>query len=177
MQYGTTFHQLILEPGRPVDWNRHTRTEGANLRALAESVRERTSDLLEGLEAEKPLFWTCGLTGLPLKARPDGLRSGLIVDLKTTSARTCEEFHYKFQLYGYDRQAAFYFQANPSATDFLFLGVQKNKPHNVYEVWFKRTDEFIETGTRKIERLLRLAHQESQREDGWRPSSWTRGKD
>jgi hypothetical protein len=174
MQYGTTFHQLLLEPHRPVNWQLHTATEGKNLQALADSVRERTQDLLMDLTVEKPLFWECNLTGLPLKAKPDGVRPGLILDVKTTSSRSSEEFFYKFQFYGYDRQAAFYFLAEPTAEAFLFLGVQKSKPHNVYEIWFKKNDPFIETGTRKIERLLKLAHQESQREEGWRPSSWKR---
>ncbi len=172
MQYGTTLHQLILEPDRAVDWSRHSKSEGQRMRELALSVRERTADLLGGLAFEKPVFWQCGLTGLPLKAKPDGVRAGLVVDLKTTSARSCEEFVSKFQWYGYDRQAAYYLKAVPEATEFLFLGVQKAKPHLVYEVWFKRHDEFIEIGTKKIDRLLRLAHEESRKEGGWRPSSW-----
>lgn len=172
LRSGTTLHQLVLEPHRPVDWSVHTKTEAKRLQELALLVREQADDLLAGLTVEQPLFWNCGQTGLPLKAKPDGVRPGLVVDLKTTSARSCDEFVSKFQLYGYDRQAAYYLQAQPDAAEFLFIGVQKAKPHNVYEIWFKRQDPFIETGLKKVQRLIRLAHEESQRPDGWRPSSW-----
>lgn len=199
-QFGTTFHQMILEPHKPVDWTRHHVTERVKLEAMEKAYREAMSELADlpflayflPVEVERAVMWTCPDTGLPCKGRLDAVVESshvadVIVDLKSTSARSASEFFDCFTRYGYDRQAAFYSDGwarcretmylTLPAPRFLFVGVQKCKPYNIYTVDMGQSEErrrMLDNARLKNARLLRDAYAESLKADGWRPGSWSR---
>lgn len=122
---------------------------------------------------EQAQFWEDERTGLPCKARidlhvPD---ERIIVDVKTTSARSQTDFVANCYRYEYDRQAAYYLdgyqRAGGIADLFLLIGIQKQKPHNRYVVEVLADSIFIDGGRHKYRRLLR-----SWREINYRPKSW-----
>ncbi len=186
-QFGTGFHTAILEPDRQIEVNRVTD------KARIYQMREAYFKALEhgnpyGLQSgfnliEQSLFWTDPVTGLPCKCRPDGVIEyngmPLIVDLKSTSCKSVQQFYDTIIKYGYDRQAAWYedgyYQCFESVPQFMFIAVQKVAP---FDVWFIHMGEFgeradiIREGRRKNRRLLIDAAQEAKFSRGWRPKSW-----
>ncbi len=129
--------------------------------------------LIAAAQVETAQLWDDEPTGLPCKARID-MRvpdERLIVDVKTTSARSQNEFVSNCYRYDYDRQAAFYLdgcrQAGECADQFIILGIQKQKPHNLYIVEVVADSIFLDYGRRKYQRLLR-----SWKETNYKPSSW-----
>lgn len=184
-RFGTTFHQMVLEPHKPVDWSIHHVTERVKLQDMTEAFNEFWQEHYSRwdltLNAEVIQQWTCPQTGLPLKAKLDSVIIGdftrYVVDLKTTSCRSSAEFFDCFIGYGYDRQAAFYLDAIDGYDEFLFVGVQKCKPYSIYSVDMSASIAralMLERAREKNNRLLRDAHAESLKPDGWRPSSWSR---
>ncbi|MBO0947476.1 PD-(D/E)XK nuclease-like domain-containing protein [Fibrella forsythiae] len=190
--FGTTFHTMILEPHLPIDWSQHHVTERDKLNqmqaAFLKSVADSdTYDLSSGFTSvEKSLFWECPNTGLALKCRIDAphycFKGTYLIDLKSTSCWTAQQFFETIMQYRYDCQAAYYLDGYAACNEgeevnFLFIGVQKNKPFNVYYVDMSQSEErrcMIEYGRMKNRRLLRDAYDESLKADGWRPSSWSR---
>ncbi len=171
LEFGTRFHNLLL-----LETDVEPTGRGATAqRRMLDVMRSNPlfCQLLTAGLAEEPHFWFDGPTGLPCKSRID-LRipdCGLIVDVKTTSARSQAEFVSNCYRYDYDRQAAYYLdgcqQAGESADRFLILGIQKQKPHNLYVEEILKDSIFVDHGRRKYQRLLR-----SWQEVGFKPSSW-----
>ena len=171
MEFGTRFHDLLL-----LDTN--TVPTGKGAAATNRMLDVLRSDsffcrVLAEAQTETAHFWDDETTRLPCKARLD-LRlpaEGLIVDIKTTSARSQHEFEQNCYRYEYDRQAAYYLdgcrQAGERADRFVLLGIQKQKPHSLYVVEILGDSVFMDEGRRKYRRLLR-----SWQEIGFRPSSW-----
>jgi hypothetical protein len=167
---GSAFHQLLLEPycGRPLD----TTIELDRLREMARSVRSTRFGrwALQWGRKEQPHLFRNTRTGLLCKCQTDiTLRHGLIVDVKTTRARTYRQFLECCEQYQYDRQAAFYLDGL-NAKRFVLLGVQKTAPFQVF--YFEPTADrvgrtFIEQGRERYQRLLELLTKSS-----FRPSSW-----
>lgn len=166
--FGTQFHSLLLESTPP---------EGAKpaiVRQLA-AMREGALNskfvrsVLESGEIERVQLWDDLQTGLPCKAKTDlwVRANGLIVDLKSTSARSYGEFLANCDSYGYDRQAAFYLDGKPEASRFVLIGVQKQKPFEVFYFEASAARGFVEGGRKKYQALLR----DIQR-TGFTPSSW-----
>jgi hypothetical protein len=174
--FGTRFHDFLL-------LDTHARPNGpetAPLNRMLDVVR--ADPFFSRIQAtainETAQFWDDEQTGLPCKASldmwlPD---EGLIVDIKTTSARNQREFEQACYVYEYDRQAAWYLdgcrqvgeQADQARPDrFVLLGIQKQKPHNLYVVEVLGDSIFMDGGRRKYRRLLR-----SWQAIGVRPSSW-----
>ncbi len=138
--FGTRFHDFLL-----LDANGDPKPNGpgvAPLNRMLDVVRANSffSRIRATAISETAQFWDDEQTALPCKARldlwlPD---EGLIVDIKTTSARSQRDFEQTCYCYEYDRQAAWYLdgcrQAGASADRFALLGIQKQKPHNLYIV-------------------------------------------
>lgn len=171
-EFGTRFHDYLLLDNDTVP----TGKGATATRRMLDIVRADAffTRLLPEAEVETPQYWNDEQTGLPCKARLD-IRlpgEGLIVDIKTTSARSQREFEANCYRYEYDRQAAFYLdgcqQADQQADRFILLGIQKQKPHNLYVVEVLADSIFMDGGRRKYRRLLR-----SWQEMGFRPSSWS----
>ncbi|RYC66495.1 PD-(D/E)XK nuclease-like domain-containing protein [Spirosoma sordidisoli] len=170
-EFGTRFHDFLLLDTETTP----TGKGAAATKRMLDVLRADTffSRLVITADIEIAQFWEDEPTGLPCKARldlklPD---EGLIVDVKTTSARTQREFEANCYRYEYDRQAAYYLdgcrQAGDCADRFILLGIQKQKPHNLYVVEILADSIFMDEGRRKYRRLLR-----SWQELGFRPSSW-----
>jgi hypothetical protein len=122
-------------------------------------------------QKEQPHLFRDKVTGLLCKCQTDiRLRHGLIVDVKTTRARTYRQFIECCEQYQYDRQAAFYLDGL-KARRFVFLGVQKAEPFQVF--YFEPTADaigraFIQEGRERYQRLLSLLARSE-----FRPSAWT----
>ncbi|UHG93220.1 PD-(D/E)XK nuclease-like domain-containing protein [Spirosoma oryzicola] len=182
LDFGTAFHTLILEPAKRQSILTATGIEMSDLISLyvMEERINAFSDLrvmFADAEKETVRQWVCPITGLPLKAKLDAVimpRRRHLVDLKTTSCKSLADFLESCYSFDYDRQAAFYLSSDPNAAFFEFVGVQKVPPYNVYRLAFHKSDEFIKYGQKKMEFWLQRAYEESLKEDGWRPSSWSR---
>lgn len=109
---------------------------------LAENIAEAISHhktaraLLSGGKAETSHFWTDIRTGLECKCRPDYLRSGFCVDVKTTQNASLEAFEKAAYNYRYHVQAYWYLQGLKQcrisdADDFVFIAVEKEPPYAV----------------------------------------------
>lgn len=104
--------------------------------AEAVSHHKTARALLSGGKAETSHFWTDIRTGLECKCRPDYLRSGFCVDLKTTQNASPEAFEKAAYNYRYYVQAHWYLhglkQCDISdAEDFVFIAVEKEPPYAV----------------------------------------------
>ena len=167
---GSAFHQLVLEPhcGRPID----TTIDQERLQKMAMAVKNTRFGrwALQWGQKEKAHLFCDPLTGLLCKCQTDlTLRHGLIIDIKTTRARTHKQFLHCCGQFQYDRQAAFYLDGL-GAKRFVFLGVQKTAPFQVF--YFEPTAdlagrEFIQQGRERYQRLLTLLTKST-----FRPSSW-----
>lgn len=92
--------------------------------------------MLDGAEVEKSLFWMDGQYNVPCKARYDAWQSGIIIDLKTTTDASRDEFARTIANYTYHAQAAMYCSGAEHALDrspdaFVFIAVESEPPHAV----------------------------------------------
>ncbi|UOQ51743.1 PD-(D/E)XK nuclease-like domain-containing protein [Hymenobacter cellulosivorans] len=159
--FGSAFHEAVLEPDR---YHAPQELPPAQLRlldTLAAVRRQRyCRDLLYRGTAELTHTATHEETGLTVKIRPDLLmvtpRLGrrVLVDFKTTSCRDYAHFVSTIEQYDYDRQAAFYSDVL-QADRFLFIGVQKKAPHDIWLVELSADTASMEQGRKKYRRLLR----------------------
>lgn len=76
-----------------------------------------------------------------------------ILDLKSTAAKTLQEFMDSIIKYGYDRQGAFYLDGT-EATKFVIIGVSKTWPHKTFTVILFYNHEIIEKGRIGYEELI-----------------------
>lgn len=177
LDFGTAFHTLMLEPQRfdPVanlgfmpilNWMKESVEADAELVCL-----------LQNSDRETVRQWTDPATGLLCKGKLDAValpRRRHLIDMKTTSCRTRAAFIDSCLEYDYDRQAAFYLSSSPEAAFFEFVGVQKQSPYKVFRLQYHKESDFIVYGRKKMSWLLKRAHEESLKPDGWRPKSWSR---
>lgn len=165
---GSLFHQVLLE-GRTLPATGVSREEIALIRQLVHCTRSHAFCrwALQFSRKEQIYLWNEPENGQPCKAQIDCIWKGqTIVDFKTTSAPTYAAFLKAASRYKYDRQAAFYLDAT-GAKRFIFIGIQKVAPFEVF--FFDATDasNFVETGRRKYQALLRQLYK-----TGYVPSSW-----
>ncbi|MDB5241424.1 MAG: hypothetical protein JWP57_2049 [Spirosoma sp.] len=177
LDFGTAFHTLILEPATfdPVE-NLGFMPILNWMRESLETDTELVS-LLQNSDHEIVRQWIDPATGLPCKGKLDAVvrpRNRHLIDLKTTSSTSLDKFAESCLAYDYDRQAAFYLSSDSDATFFEFVGVQKQSPYRVYRLAYHKDSEFVQYGRKKMNWLLKRAHEESLRPDGWRPSAWGR---
>lgn len=90
------------------------------------------AELLSGAQTEQSVFWDDALTGYPCKARADAVnnRLNVLIDVKTTVDASPREFARQFTKMGYGLQDAHY-RAGFSASDMVFIAVEKNPPYLV----------------------------------------------
>lgn len=108
---------------------------------LATNIAEAVSHhpvaraLLSGGNAETSHFWTDTHTAMECKCRPDYLRNGFCVDLKTTQNASQEAFEKSAYQYRYYVQAYWYLHGlqacHVPAEDFVFVAVEKEPPYAV----------------------------------------------
>ena len=161
LQLGSAFHQAVLEPNRERRWQQEIDWEIVEqLQANLQKNRE-FEDLLARSETEVSRLWTDETTGLTCKARLDVVSSdGIVADLKTTSCLHRADFINNCQRYDYDRQAAFYLDsfAPDERKDlrFVFFGVQKVFPYDIFTYEVGADDAFLAYGRNKYQSLLNI---------------------
>ena len=105
--------------------------------------------LLEGCEAEKPVFWADDATGIECKCKMDAVKPGTLVDLKSCGDASTNAFLREALRYGYDVQSAHYLRGYRSIyTDpatFWFIAVEKTPPYAVNVI--RASEAFIDRGT------------------------------
>lgn len=96
---------------------------------------------------------------LDVKFEDTQSQSKTILDFKTTYARDYTDFVSSLTGYDYDRQAAFYMDSI-HAQRFIFIGVQKVKPYDLFYFEANKAFGFIEYGRKKYKALLKkyVAH-------------------
>lgn len=175
---GTVLQQLLpdLVPGYPV----LAPKQAQQLDVLTQTIRQDAfcRRYLRLSERERIVLSTEPTTGVACKARLDMVytspkrRNALVIDLKTTSARTQSQFLESCYTYDYDRQAAFYIDSLRHADNsewattrqfrFVFIGVMKQRPHRLFAVDATSIPGFIEYGRKKYRFWLRKWREEQQ---------------
>jgi hypothetical protein len=165
--FGTALHTAILEPHTI-----QTLPENVDIELIQSLVRNVRNDrwckwLLQFSQKEQFFEFSDPYTGLPCKAKSDNVfRGSLMVDFKTTSAKSYAKFLDTCIDYNYDRQAAFYLNA-VKAKRFVFIGLQKVAPYDVFYYEATADRGFVEAGQRKIKYLMSEIKQRN-----WRPQTW-----
>lgn len=166
---GRLFHQLILEPEKVQDFptidasNRNTKkykefvAEQGTFVLLNKEVDDTMAyvnamkgnfdffKLISQSEHEVPIIGE--LFGVPFKGKADMVTEDNIYDLKTT--RNINEFRWSTKRYNYDSQA--YIYSELFERDIIFLVVCKE---TLQTGAFTCSDDFIESGRRKVERAV-----------------------
>lgn len=190
--FGRAFHQHLLEPetiGQVLQQLLPDLTPAPDvmspkqtdqLALLMDTIRQDTfcRRYLRLSERERTVLSTDPATGVACKARLDMVytspkrRNALIIDVKTTSARTQAQFLESCYTYDYDRQAAFYADALRHADEgewamtkqfrFVFIGVMKQRPHRLFAVDATSIPNFMEYGRKKYRFWLRKWREEQE---------------
>lgn len=175
---GQELHRLLLEP--------HTVgpcwSDEVDMAQVRQMVRAGRRDpflkwVIRFSQNEQVRLWEDEKTGLLLKSKLDIVyKERLVVDLKSTSARSQAAFLKDCQRYNYDRQAAFYLDAfaRPGGPRrrFALVALQKAKPFAVYRLEFADDSDFVEGGRRKYRFLLGMWEQRQRQGIPFAPSSW-----
>ena len=139
----------------------------AHLAAGAVERHDGAQSLLVDGAPEVSLSWTDAETGIQCKGRADYLSSWApprrIVDLKTTSAATPQQFGSQAVNYGYFGQLAFYHDGAGCSAPPMIIAVQTVPP---YDVWPLDCAAVLRQGRRYYRDLLALLVQ-CEAEDHW----------
>ncbi|MBD2700226.1 PD-(D/E)XK nuclease-like domain-containing protein [Spirosoma sp. BT702] len=195
--FGRAFHQHLLEPESigtviqqllpdMVDSSDQPGLDGLSLAqaeqlaALMRTIKQDTfcHRYLRMSERERIVLSTDPVTSVACKARLDMIytspkrRNALVIDVKTTSARTQAQFLESCYTYDYDRQAAFYVDSLRNADNqewastrqfrFVFIGVMKQRPHRLFAVDATSIPGFIDYGRKKYRFWLRKWREEQE---------------
>lgn len=195
--FGRTFHQHLLEPetigtvmqqllpdltpggvAMPADLDGLDPKRIQQLDTLMKTIRQDAfcRRYLRLSERERTVLSTDPATGVACKARLDMVytspkrRNALVIDVKTTSARTQAQFLESCYTYDYDRQAAFYVDSLRHADSdewtatrqfrFVFIGVMKQRPHRLFAVDATSIPNFMDYGRKKYRFWLRKWREE-----------------
>lgn len=178
---GTVLEQLLPDMTTGLGWNDPNGLEPAQteqLNTLMQKFRQDTfcKRYLRMSERERIVLFTDPTTGIACKSRLDMVytspkrRNALVIDIKTTSARTQAQFLESCYTYDYDRQAAFYLDglryADSNEWDttrqfrFVFIGIMKQRPHRLFAVDATSIPGFIDYGRKKYRFWLRKWREE-----------------
>jgi hypothetical protein len=162
VDFGQVLHHVLLEPHTPPP------AVGKINTRLLDRLHDRVYSspfcryLIANSQRELSVLWTDQDTGAGCKAKLDMLyhRSDsqkMIVDFKTTDARDYAQFLRSLLELNYDRQTAFYMDSLqlPHAPEFLFIGIQKRKPYDLFYFHADQAEGFVQTGRKKYKALLR----------------------
>lgn len=170
-RFGTAFHAYVLESREPPDADPAEREENQIIKGMTQKITANTSFVQRQKFGLKEITVLWDSHGLKLKSKLDIAMSNqhgiyTVCDLKSTAARTTEQFEETITEYHYDRQAAFYMDSI-GAKRYEIWAVSKAKPHHVFYKSYAHNHPVIELGRKKYRRLLRAAV-----EQNWRPSQW-----
>lgn len=151
---GHVFHSLLLEPELPVP-----AFEKVNYKLMATLVEKvkavpLVAGLLETGRKEEVIFFDDPCSLAHCRTKIDLHQDGLILDFKTTYARSQAEFEDSLFKLHYDKQAAFYVDSI-EAENFIFVGIQKQSPFNLYYFDCSKHPDCIPYGRKKYKKLLK----------------------
>ncbi|WP_080057857.1 PD-(D/E)XK nuclease-like domain-containing protein [Spirosoma aerolatum] len=180
---GTVIAQLLpdlIDPASQLPTDELAPAQSKQLQTLMKTIRQDTfcRRYLRLSERERIILSTDPATGIACKARLDMVytspkrRNALIIDLKTTSARSQAQFLESCYTYDYDRQAAFYIDSLRHADNrewastrqfrFVFIGIMKQRPHRLFAVDASSIPGFLDYGRKKYRFWLRKWREEQQ---------------
>ena len=185
---GRYFHQLILEPKKakefPIWSATETRgkaykeylqennltfvlkeSEANTIEQMADQVLSRNAQLTELIcndeaKYEEPIVGE--IKGHKFKMKADIISKGIVVDLKTTSAKTIEEFVWSGKnRYYYDTQAYIYTELSGKSMTFVAIDKAQKEYGNSGELYHEIyvcpvSDETILQGKQKVEKAIQL---------------------
>jgi hypothetical protein len=165
MAFGSAFHKMALEPDAffdeyaiAPDCDKRTNagkaqwaefvddnpdklyideTTADKLHLMCESIRNHpiAANAVTGGQAEQSLFWKHYNDDTDCKCRPDYIRDGYIVDIKTTEDARPDAFSRTCWNYRYHVQAAYYLDGYQMVTgnqfEFIFIAIEKKAPYAV----------------------------------------------
>lgn len=115
-----------------------THNDYLQLLGMIESIKNHPTapSLIDGAQYEKSIYWIDPDTGILCKTRPDILHPNMACDLKSTSNASEREFQWAIKKFGYHIQAGMMHEGFKHALgieilDFIFIAVEKDKPHAV----------------------------------------------
>lgn len=179
LTFGSHFHSAILEPEQfqaiGQDLAGRERSQWTTAGELARVIkRHRYPRHVCYLgQAEQSYTATHEATGMVVKVRPDLLidspqkRRRTLVDFKTTSCATLEQFLGTVDKYGYDRQGALYADAL-GAHRVVLIAVQKKPAKGQQpQVWVHElTAAQMQAGRKKYSKLLRCVAEQQRASAG-----------
>lgn len=178
--FGTALHEMILEPGKSGTNPQKVDLELVHKLATVAREDKFLNRILQISSKEEVRLWQDPETGFALKSKLDIVHENkLIVDLKSISCRTFEEFMTSCLKYDYDRQAAFYLDSlgaeGAADRQFAFVAIQKVKPFSVWKIEYAGDSDFIEFGRRKYQALLGEWQRREAQGRRFVPSTWDAG--
>jgi len=148
--------------------------EVAIRQAVSVNALPEIGEALANGKAEVSAFWTDEETGVKCRCRPDwvndcGEPGVILLDLKTYSIASANEFRRQVARKRYDVQAAFYSDGYSAASGrtilgFVFVAVETEYPYAANA--FMLDDESLESGRAKYRRNLRT-YAECERTNTW----------
>lgn len=157
-QFGQLVHCLILEKDCDcIDVSLLSEDEINTVHLIAQNALKQpfVKWLRRWTAKEKEVYWTEQSTGLPCKSKIDSLFKKTVIDLKTTSAKTENEFKRNILAFKYNRQGAFYMDS-VGAKRFIIVGLQKKAPFNIWKIEISKTD--LDIGRKQYLQLLKHGH-------------------
>ena len=137
-----------------------TSEEAETVMQIAKAIKRNkaVSELLKGTRREKPIFWTND-GGIPCKCRIDAMKTGIVIDLKTTTDASTDAFTREALKYGYDVQAAHYLDGYQTTQGgkmpkWYFIAVEKAEPYAINII--KAGLDFIDHGILRRNQLFQL---------------------
>lgn len=170
--FGSVLHETILEPKNDIIIPDSVDIDLINHLATKVKQDRFCSWVLQFASKERVNLFTDPTTHLDCKSKLDLVyKNSLVVDLKTTSQPNYEVFLKSCLEYDYDRQAAFYLDSI-GGKRFIFIGIQKKAPYNLFYFDASKEPNFIETGRKKYKALLKKWKEEVGNTIDFVPSSW-----
>lgn len=155
--FGTQVHEACLEPLVYISkMDQYAYMKNAQMvDNMRESLLKNALFLIfaanEATEYEKEYFFE--LEGLPCKLKADLKLRDIIGDIKTTDARTREEFEKRAVEYGYHRQGAWYMDGTGS-NRFIIFAIGKKFPYPTFTYVLERNSPEIAVGRAEYLQLI-----------------------
>lgn len=175
MEFGTLIHACVLEPETVQSVCKKLSSKAVSQLEEAEMIAKHVfahpvGKLIESKfgEPEKTIFWEEVIpisdrakVGVKCKARLDWyiapcdqFPNGIIIDLKSASDASEDDFPKQAYNFGYHIQAAWYVRALGGNVPFVFLVAEKKAPYGV--VAYSASESFLKAGNDAVNKLIRV---------------------
>lgn len=125
---GVQFHHAILNPSDNSD-----ALKGAALPMYQKLISAPFFQKYLRESEKNVTYVNLSPSGMLVKGRVDMVHNGMAIDLVSTKAESLSEFLMLYKKLQYSRKAAFYLSLT-ELESFLFVGVQRHAPYNVYTI-------------------------------------------